>query len=78
MSMMGNKSIDVDEDIVTLLESSKSLDEIDDIIAEMHGDMWRGRAAEMLEEQYRSLPQTLVYQTKNPLTSPTSMVLCAY
>jgi len=56
MSMMGNKSIDVDEDIVTLLESSKSLDEIDDIIAEMHGDMWRGRAAEMLEEQYRSLP----------------------
>jgi uncharacterized protein YeeX (DUF496 family) len=52
MSAMGNKSIEVEEDIVDLLNTSKSLEEIDDIIAEMHGDMWRGRASEMLEEQY--------------------------
>lgn len=53
MSAMGNKAIDVEEDIIELLNTSKSLEEIDDIIAEMHGDMWRGRATEMLEEQYR-------------------------
>ncbi|MBL6775836.1 MAG: hypothetical protein ISQ26_10545 [Candidatus Puniceispirillum sp.] len=53
MSAMGNKAIDVEEDIVELLNTNKSLDEIDDIIVEMHGDMWKGRAAEMLEEQYR-------------------------
>lgn len=60
MSAMGNKAIDVEEDIVELLNTNKSLDEIDDIIVEMHGDMWKGRAAEMLEEQYRKEYQTNV------------------
>ena len=54
MSAMGNKAIEVEEDIMDLLNTNKSLSEIDDIIAEMHGDMWRGRATEMLEEQYRT------------------------
>jgi hypothetical protein len=54
MSAMGNKSIEVEEDIVDLLNTTKSLEEIDDIIAEMHGDMWRGRASEMVEEQYNA------------------------
>lgn len=60
MSAMGNKAIEVEEDIIDLLNTNKSLDEIDDIIAEMHGDMWRGRASEMLEEQYRTAYQTNV------------------
>jgi hypothetical protein len=46
MSMMGNKVFDVQEDIVDLLNSGKSIEEIKEVIEETHGLIW----VEMVEE----------------------------
>jgi hypothetical protein len=43
---MGNKVFDVQEDIVDLLNSGKSIEEIKEVIEETHGLIW----VEMVEE----------------------------
>lgn len=52
MSAMGDKILEVDQDIYELLQTEKSDDEIGDIIAEMHGEMFRGRVAELMMEDF--------------------------
>lgn len=54
MSLMGQKCQQVDEDIIDLINSdkSKTVADIDDVIAEMHGEMFRGRVEELLNDMY--------------------------
>lgn len=52
MSSMGNKILDVQEDIVELFNKGKSQVEVEEIIAEMHGELYRGEVASLLEEGY--------------------------
>ena len=54
MSKMGSLCQSVDEDIIEMLnaDSKKTVEEIDEIIVEMHGSMFRGRAEELLNEMY--------------------------
>lgn len=53
MSAMGDKILEVDQDIYELLQTEKSDDEIGDIIAEMHGEMFRGRVVELITEMWK-------------------------
>ena len=46
MSAMGNKVFDVQEDIIELMNSRKSIEEMKEIIEETHGSMY----VEMVEE----------------------------
>ena len=46
MSAMGNKVFDVQEDIIELMNSGKSIEEMKEIIEETHGSMY----VEMVEE----------------------------
>lgn len=50
MSAMGNKIFEVHEDIIDLLNLGKTEEEIDEIIVEMHGEMYRGEVGILLEE----------------------------
>ena len=52
MSAMDEKIIDVQEDIIDLLNQDKTESEIDEIIVEMHGEMFRGFVTDMLQEGY--------------------------
>jgi hypothetical protein len=52
MSQMGQKTLEVDEDIVELVNKGKNLSDIDEIIVETHGEMYRGRAEELLNDMY--------------------------
>jgi hypothetical protein len=49
---MSDEQLDIDQDIVSLLSQKKDIDEIEDIIAEMHGESWRSRVSELLHEMY--------------------------
>jgi uncharacterized Fe-S cluster-containing protein len=40
MSKMSSKVFDVQEDILELLDSGKTISEIEEIIEEAHGSMW--------------------------------------
>ena len=46
MSAMGNKIFDVQEDIIELMNSGKSIEEMKEIIEETHGSMY----VELVEE----------------------------
>lgn len=52
MSAMGDKILEVDQDIYELLQTEKSDEEIEDIIAEVHGEMFRGRVNELIMENF--------------------------
>ncbi len=46
MSAMGNKVFDVQEDIIELMNTGKSIEEVKEIIEETHGSLY----VEMVEE----------------------------
>ena len=48
MSAMGNKVMDVQEDIIELLNGDKTLAEIKEIIEETHGSMYVDMVEEVL------------------------------
>ena len=50
MSAMGNKELDVQEDIVDLLNGEKTLEEIKEIIEETHGSMYVDMVEDCLYE----------------------------
>ena len=50
MSAMGQKIFDVQEDIAEFFEQGKTITEIEEIIVEMHGEMYRGEVTNFLEE----------------------------
>lgn len=50
MSAMGQKTFDVQEDIIDLLSGDKSIAEIKDIIEETHGAMYVDMVEEVLNE----------------------------
>ena len=54
MSATSDKILEVDQDIYELLQTEKSDEEIDDIIVEMHGEMFRGRIAELIMENFEN------------------------
>jgi predicted CopG family antitoxin len=54
VSAMGDKTLEVDQDIYELLQTEKSDEEIEDIIVEMHGEMFRGRIAELIMENFEN------------------------
>lgn len=54
MSAMGDKTLEVDQDIYELLQTEKSDEEIEDIIAEVHGEMFRGRVNELIMENFEN------------------------
>lgn len=54
MSAMSDIVLEVDQDIYELLQTEKSDEEIDDIIVEMHGEMFRGRIAELIMENFEN------------------------
>lgn len=51
MSSMSEKFFDVQEDIIDLLNQGKTETEIDEIIVEMHGEMYRGMVTDLLNEE---------------------------
>lgn len=51
---MGDKTLEVDQDIYELLQTEKSDEEIEDIIAEVHGEMFRGRVNELIMENFEN------------------------
>ena len=53
MSATSDKILEVDQDIYELLQTDKSDEEIDDIIVEMHGEMFRGRIKDLLTEMWK-------------------------
>ena len=53
MSATGDKILEVDQDIYELLQTEKSDEEIDDIVVEMHGEMFRGRVKDLLTEMWK-------------------------
>jgi hypothetical protein len=54
VSATSDKILEVDQDIYELLQTEKSDEEIDDIIVEMHGEMFRGRIAELIMENFEN------------------------
>jgi predicted CopG family antitoxin len=54
VSAMGDKTLEVDQDIYELLQTEKSDEEIEDIIAEVHGEMFRGRVNELIMENFEN------------------------
>ena len=53
MSATSDKILEVDQDIYELLQTEKSDEEIDDIVVEMHGEMFRGRIKDLLTEMWK-------------------------
>ena len=53
MSATGDKILEVDQDIYELLQTEKSDEEIDDIVVEMHVEMFRGRVKDLLTEMWK-------------------------